>query len=100
MHRFNTLAAGALIAAASLSAPALAQEPVKIRLGDPAQSLNAIATQTMIKQGFDKKHGIAVQYVTYPTLDGLFTAIRGKDVDIGFGGWTALRQFLKKGAPI
>lgn len=100
MHRFKTLAAGALIAAASLSAPAFAQEPVKLRLGDPAQSLNAIAAQTMIKQGFDKKHGIAVQYVTYPTLDGLFTAIRGKDVDIGFGGWTAFAQFRSKGAPI
>jgi len=100
MHRFKTFAASAIIAAASLSAPALSQEPVKLRLGDPAQSLNAIAAQTMIKQGFDKKHGIAVQYVTYPTLDGLFTAIRGKDVDIGFGGWTAFAQFRSKGAPI
>ena len=54
----------------------------------------------MIKQGIDKKHGIAVQYKAYPTLDGLFTAIRGKDVDIGFGGWTAFAQFRGKGSPI
>lgn len=100
MKRFKAAAILAALAAAALSAKAVAQEPVKIRLGDPAQSLNAIAAQTMIKQGFDKKHGIAVQYVTYPTLDGLFTAIRGKDVEIGFGGWTAFAQFRSKGAPI
>jgi NitT/TauT family transport system substrate-binding protein len=90
----------AVFAGIAVSAAAAAQEPVKFRLGDPAQSLNAIAAQTMIKQGFDKKNGIAVQYVTYPTLDGLFTAIRGKDVDVGFAGWTAIAQFRSKGAPI
>jgi ABC-type nitrate/sulfonate/bicarbonate transport system substrate-binding protein len=99
MRLFKLSTVAALLAAA-LATPAVSQEPVKLRLGDPAQSLNAIAAQTMIKQGFDKKHGIAVQYVTYPTLDGLFTAIRGKDVDIGFGGWTAFAQFRSKGAPI
>jgi len=100
MKHVKTSAILAGLTAAALSATAWAQEPVKIRLGDPAQSLNAIAAQTMIKQGFDRKHGIAVQYVTYPTLDGLFTAIRGKDVEIGFGGWTAFAQFRSKGAPI
>ena len=100
MKHVKTSAILAGLTAAALSATTWAQEPVKIRLGDPAQSLNAIAAQTMIKQGFDRKHGIAVQYVTYPTLDGLFTAIRGKDVEIGFGGWTAFAQFRSKGAPI
>src|SRR5687768_144630 len=90
----------AVLIGIAISAAAFAQEPVKIRLGDPAQSLNAIASQSMIRQGFDKKHGIAVQYVTYPTLDGLFTAIRGKDVDVGFAGWTAIAQFRSKGAPL
>jgi NitT/TauT family transport system substrate-binding protein len=99
MFNVKTLAAGAIFAAA-ISGQAQSQELVKLRLGDPAQSLNAIASQTMIKQGFDKKHGISVEYVTYPTLDGLFTAIRGKAVDIGFGGWTAFAQFRSKGAPI
>jgi ABC-type nitrate/sulfonate/bicarbonate transport system substrate-binding protein len=99
MREFNRAAAAAIFALA-LAAPAAAQEPVKIKLGDPAQSLNSIASQTMIRQGFDKKHGIAVEYVTFPTLDGLFTAIRGKAVDVGFGGWTAFAQFRSKGAPI
>jgi NitT/TauT family transport system substrate-binding protein len=98
MHFVKQLAL--IVFASALAGAAAAQEPVKIRLGDPAQSLNAIAAQTMIRQGFDKKHGIAVQYVTYPTLDGLFTAIRGKDVDVGFAGWTAIAQFRSKGAPI
>src|SRR5512134_4096778 len=98
--RLVNLSTAAALFAAALATPAVSQEPVKLRLGDPAQSLNAIAAQTMIKQGFDKKHGIAVQYVTYPTLDGLFTAIRGKDVDVGFGGWTAFAQFRGQGIPV
>jgi ABC-type nitrate/sulfonate/bicarbonate transport system substrate-binding protein len=100
MHAGRSFWIGACAAVLAAAGIAGAQEPVKLKLGDPAQSLNAIAAQTMIKQGFDKKHGIAVEYVTYPTLDGLFTAIRGKAVDIGFGGWTAFAQFRSKGAPI
>jgi NitT/TauT family transport system substrate-binding protein len=73
---------------------------VKLKLGDLAQSLNGIAVQAMKEQKFDQKHGLTVEYVTYPTLDGLFTAIRGKDVDVGFGGWTAFAQFRGQGIPV
>jgi NitT/TauT family transport system substrate-binding protein len=73
---------------------------VKIRIGDLAQSLNEIGSRAMIDQGIDRKYGIAAEYRAYPTLDGLFTAIRGKDVDIGFGGWTAIAQFRGKGMPV
>jgi ABC-type nitrate/sulfonate/bicarbonate transport system substrate-binding protein len=73
---------------------------VKLKLGDLAQSLNGIAVQAMKDQKLDQKHGLAVEYVTYPTLDGLFTAIRGKDVDVGFGGWTAFAQFRGQGIPV
>ena len=79
---------------------AFAQQPVKVRLGDLAQSLNAVASNTMTQQGFDKKHGIAVEYTAYPTIDGLFTAIRSKQVDVGFGGWTAFAQFRAKKFPV
>jgi len=79
---------------------ASAQQPVKVRLGDLAQSLNAVASNTMVQQGFDKKHGIAVEYTAYPTIDGLFTAIRSKQVDVGFGGWTAFAQFRSKKFPV
>lgn len=75
-------------------------EEVKIKLADLAQSINGIASNVMIDQGFDKKHGIEVEYTTYPTLDGLFNAIRGKDADVGFGGWTAFAQFRSKGFPV
>ena len=77
-----------------------AADPVKVKLGDLAQALNSIASNVMIQQGFDRKNGIAVEYTTYPTLDGLFTAIRGKQVDVGFGGWTAFAQFRSKGFPV
>jgi ABC-type nitrate/sulfonate/bicarbonate transport system substrate-binding protein len=88
-----------LVAAAVLPAgPAGAQ--VKLKLGDLAQSLNGIAVQAMKDQKLDQKHGLSVEYVTYPTLDGLFTAIRGKDVDVGFGGWTAFAQFRGQGVPV
>ncbi len=84
-----------------LSLGAAAQtQPDKIRLGDMAQSLNGIASRVMVAQGIDRKHGLAVEYSQYPTLDGLFTAIRGKQVDIGFGGWTAFSQFRANGVPI
>ncbi len=92
------LGAGAL--AIALAATTTAQAQTKLKLGDLAQSLNGIASNVMIQQGFDKKHGIAVEYKTYPTLDGLFTAIRGKQVDVGFGGWTAFAQFRSKGFPV
>lgn len=91
------LVSGALLAPAS---PAPAQAPVKLKLGDLAQSLNGIAVQAMKEQGIDRKHGVDVEYVAYPTLDGLFTAIRGKDVDVGFGGWTAFAQFRGQGIPV
>lgn len=91
------LALSAAVALATCSA-ALAQ--TKVRVGDLAQSLNEIGSRVIMEQGFDKKHGIAVEYRAYPTLDGLFTAIRGKDVDVGFGGWTAIAQFRGKGIPV
>ena len=78
--------------------PAAAQ--VKVQIGDLAQSLNEIGSRAMIDQGIDRKYGIAAEYRAYPTLDGLFTAIRGKDVDVGFGGWTAIAQFRGKGFPV
>jgi NitT/TauT family transport system substrate-binding protein len=80
--------------------PAAAQAPVKLKLGDLAQSLNGIAVQAMKEQKLDQKYGLDVEYVRYPTLDGLFTAIRGKDVDVGFGGWTAFAQFRSQGVPV
>ena len=90
----------AILVAAILAAcdPATAQ--VKVRIGDLAQSLNEIASRVMIDQGIDRKYGIAAEYRAYPTLDGLFTAIRGKDVDVGFAGWTAIAQFRGKGFPV
>ena len=72
----QVLALCALTALTITAGAARAAEPVKVRLGDLAQALNSIASNVMIQQGFDKKHGIAVEYSTYPTLDGLFTAIR------------------------
>ena len=96
----QVLALCALTALTITAGAARAAEPVKVRLGDLAQALNSIASNVMIQQGFDKKHGIAVEYSTYPTLDGLFTAIRGKQVDVGFGGWTAFAQFRSKGFPV
>ena len=89
-----------LSAALLVAQGAAAQQPVKVRLGDLAQSLNAVASNTMVQQGFDKKHGIAVEYTAYPTIDGLFTAIRSKQVDVGFGGWTAFAQFRAKKFPV
>ena len=99
--RAKTMSMTVVVALAFVAASAArAAEPVKITLGDLAQSVNGIASGVMIKQGFDKKHGIAVEYMTYPTLDGLFTAIRGKQADVGFGGWTAFAQFRNKGFPV
>jgi NitT/TauT family transport system substrate-binding protein len=96
MTRFLTIV---VVTVFSIGA-AFAQQPVKVRLGDLAQSLNAVASNTMTQQGFDKKHGIAVEYTAYPTIDGLFTAIRSKQVDVGFGGWTAFAQFRAKNFPV
>ena len=90
----------AITAAVALATCTAAVAQTKVRLGDLAQSLNEIASRVIIDQGLDKKHGIAVEYRAYPTLDGLFTAIRGKDVDVGFGGWTAFAQFRGKGFPV
>jgi ABC-type nitrate/sulfonate/bicarbonate transport system substrate-binding protein len=89
-----------VLAIAILAACGSASAQVKVRIGDLAQSLNEIASRAMIDQGIDRKYGIAAEYRAYPTLDGLFTAIRGKDVDIGFGGWTAIAQFRGKGFPV
>ena len=86
-----------ILAIAILAACGPASAQVKVRLGDLAQSLNEIASRVIIDQGIDRKYGIAAEYRAYPTLDGLFTAIRGKDVDIGFAGWTAIAQFRSKG---
>ena len=93
-------AAVATALAAGLLASAAASAETKVRLADLAQSLNGIASNVMIEQGFDAKHGLDVEYTTYPTLDGLFTAIRGKQVDLGFGGWTAFAQFRMNGFPV
>ena len=96
----HPLAAAAALLAGCLAAIGTAQAQVKVRIGDLAQSLNEIGSRAMIDQGIDRKHGIAAEYRAYPTLDGLFTAIRGKDVDVGFGGWTAIAQFRGKGFPV
>ena len=83
------------IAILATCGPASAQ--VKVQIGDLAQSLNEIASRVMIDQGIDRKYGIAAEYRAYPTLDGLFTAIRGKDVDIGFGGVDRDRSVSQQG---
>jgi NitT/TauT family transport system substrate-binding protein len=88
------------LAAVMLATCGAATAQVKVRIGDLAQSLNEIGSRVMIDQGIDKKYGLAAEYRAYPTLDGLFTAIRGKDVDVGFGGWTAIAQFRGKGFPV
>ena len=89
-----------IVAAAILAACGPASAQVKVQLGDLAQSLNEVASRVIIDQKLDKKYGIAVEYRAYPTLDGLFTAIRGKNVDVGFAGWTAIAQFRSKGFPV
>lgn len=96
----SALFAGLLGVSALMAGPTMANEPVKIRLGDLAQSINGNASGVMVAQGFDKKHGVSVEYTVYPTLDGLFTAVRGKQVDIGFGGWTAFAAFRANGLPV
>lgn len=88
------------VAIAILASCGPASAQVKVRIGDLAQSLNEIASRVMIDQGIDRQYGLPAEYRAYPTLDGLFTAIRGKDVDIGFGGWTAIAQFRSKGFPV
>ncbi len=89
-----------IFATVMLATCGAATAQVKVRIGDLAQSLNEIGSRAMIDQGIDRKYGIAAEYRAYPTLDGLFTAIRGKDVDVGFGGWTAIAQFRGKGFPV
>jgi hypothetical protein len=89
-----------IFAAAMLATCGAATAQVKVRIGDLAQSLNEIASRVMIDQGIDRKYGLAAEYRAYPTLDGLFTAIRGKEVDVGFSGWTAIAQFRSKGFPV
>ena len=102
MRRWTPWAAAAvaLVIGLGVVGPVGAQTPVKLKFGDLAQSLNGIAVQAMKDQKIDQKYGLNVEYVTYPTLDGLFTAIRGKDVDVGFGGWTAFAQFRGQGIPV
>jgi len=90
----------AILVAAFLTACAPAEAQVRVRIGDLAQSLNEVASRVIIDQGIDRKYGIAAEYRAYPTLDGLFTAIRGKEVDVGFAGWTAIAQFRSKGFPV
>src|SRR5260221_14407279 len=89
-----------IFAAVMLTTCGAATAQVKVRIGDLAQSLNEIGSRAMIDQGIDRKYGIAAEYRVYPTLDGLFTAIRGKEVDVGFGGWTPIAQFRGKGFPV
>ncbi|GAA5120434.1 ABC transporter substrate-binding protein [Alloalcanivorax gelatiniphagus] len=88
-----------MVAFGSLALGARADD-TPIRLADMAQSLNGIASQVMIDQQLDHKHGVDVTYKGYPTLDGLFNAIRGKQVDMGFGGWTGFAQFRAQGFPV
>ena len=93
----STLVLAGLLA---MGIQAKAQDLPVIRLADAAQSQNGIASQVIIDQGLDKKHGFKLQYQAFPTLDGLFNAIRGKQADIGFGGWTAFSQFRMQGFPV
>ncbi len=89
-----------IFAAFMLATCGAATAQVKVRIEDLAQSLSEIGSRVIIDQGIDKKYGFAAEYRAYPTLDELFTAIRGKDVDVGFGGWTAIAQFRGKGFPV
>jgi NitT/TauT family transport system substrate-binding protein len=72
----------------------------KIVLGGMGQSLTSIALNVMTDQGIDKKNGFALEYRTFPTLDAVFNAVRGGQVDVAAGGWTATAQFRDKGQPL
>lgn len=93
------LAAGAgLMAASGSSVRAASDAPIV--LGGLNQSLTGIAIQVMVNQKIDRKYGVAVEYRTYPTLDAVFNALRGQQVDVTSGGWTATAQFREKGFPL
>ncbi|WP_262730676.1 ABC transporter substrate-binding protein [Alloalcanivorax marinus] len=88
---------GLLIGALAITARA---EVPEVRMGDMPQSLITVVYQVIVDQGLDKKHGIRVDRQAYPTIEGLFNAVRGKQVDVGFGGWTAFAQFRAQGYPV
>lgn len=88
---------GLLIGALAITARA---EVPEVRMGDMPQSLITVVYQVIVDQGLDKKHGIRVNRQAYPTIEGLFNAVRGKQVDVGFGGWTAFAQFRAQGYPV
>lgn len=95
------LLGGAL--ALPLATPALrhaSAAPTKVQVGGLAQSQVGLVLDVLKAQSFDRRHDIAVDSRTYPTLDGVFTAIRGAQVDIGSGGWTAIAQFRSRNIPV
>lgn len=88
---------GLLIGALAVTARA---EVATVRMGDMPQSLITVVYQVIVDQGLDKKHGIRLERQAYPTIEGLFNAVRGEQVDVGFGGWTAFAQFRAQGYPV
>jgi ABC-type nitrate/sulfonate/bicarbonate transport system substrate-binding protein len=94
---FRIAIGAGLLAAMSIAAQA---QDTKITIGGLGQSLSGIAISVMIDKGFDKKHGVAMEYRAFPTLDGAFNALRGEQIHIGSIGTTAAAQFRDKGIPV
>ncbi len=52
----------------------------------------------MQKLGIDKKYNLDIERKNTIDANALYTMLRGKEVDIGFGGWTTAAEYRTKGS--
>src|ERR1041384_5867434 len=97
----STLLVDAGLVVVALAMPAGGQEPIKVkisRLGFP--SLTTMMVDVVKDQGFDRKHGIALQPHSFAVLPAYSAARPTGDLDIAPAGPHVLQKMRLEGVPI
>ena len=81
--------------------PALAQEPVKVKISRLAfPSMSSMMIDIVRAKGFDKKHGLDVEGVTYSAISGYYGALANGEADMTPSGPLVVQKMILEGVPI
>lgn len=88
---------GGLLIAASLAHPALAQEPVEVRVGLQAGGTLSWVVHVIQQEGLDRERGIKVEATTYATKQATEIAFRAGEVDVVVDDFVGVSTMRSRG---
>ncbi len=97
----TALTASLILAVASVSTPALAQQKPVIKVSSLTLPVFAPLLWNVIKaRGFDAKHGFELEMHPYPSISAYYAAFATGETDALVGGPTVFQKLAQEGVPV